>query len=174
MCDQWRYWWDCTYVQACLNLHCSNLVDLEMYVFVWRCYFLCVSSEGIDETVHLCRSEPPLLDYHVIISQSFCSCSLLFVNWFEPWHEISNNVVCATSKGSDQPAHTRRLIRAFTCRSNILWVLSYWLTLFEVSKPKRGLHRLVWVYTCQNATLFEITCRGSINDLHHGILYTLN
>ena len=22
----------------------------------------------------------------------------------EPWHEISNNVVCATSKGSDQPA----------------------------------------------------------------------
>ena len=32
---------------------------------------------------------------------------------FEPWHEIFNNVVCATSKGSDQPAHTRRLIRAF-------------------------------------------------------------
>ena len=31
----------------------------------------------------------------------------------EPWHEISNNVVCATSKGSDQHAHTRRLIRAF-------------------------------------------------------------
>ena len=32
---------------------------------------------------------------------------------FEPRHEISNNVVCATSKGSDQPAHTRSLIRAF-------------------------------------------------------------
>ena len=27
--------------------------------------------------------------------------------------EISNNVVCATSKASDQPAHTRSLIRAF-------------------------------------------------------------
>ena len=27
----------------------------------------------------------------------------------EPRHEISNNVVCATSKGSDQPAHTRSL-----------------------------------------------------------------
>ena len=25
----------------------------------------------------------------------------------EPWHGISNNVVCATSKASDQPAHTR-------------------------------------------------------------------
>ena len=55
VCEQWRYWWDCTYVQACPNLHCSNLVDLEMYVFAWHCYFLCVNSEGIDETVHMCR-----------------------------------------------------------------------------------------------------------------------
>ena len=39
---------------------------------------------------------------------------------YEPWHEISNNVVCATIKGSDQPAHTRRLIRAFASRMNIL------------------------------------------------------
>ena len=46
---------------------------------------------------------------------------------FEPWHEISNNVVCATSKGSDQPAHTHRLIRAFASRLNILWLISYWL-----------------------------------------------
>ena len=37
-----------------------------------------------------------------------------------PRHEISNNVVCATSKGSDQPAHTRSLIRAFASRLNIL------------------------------------------------------
>ena len=39
---------------------------------------------------------------------------------YEPWHEISNNVVCATSKASDQPAHMRSLIRAFASRSNIL------------------------------------------------------
>ena len=39
---------------------------------------------------------------------------------FEPRHEISNNVVCATSKGSDQPAHTRSLIRAFAGRLNII------------------------------------------------------
>ena len=38
----------------------------------------------------------------------------------EPVREISNNVVCATSKASDQPAHTRSLIRALTSRSNIL------------------------------------------------------
>ena len=39
---------------------------------------------------------------------------------FEPVHEISNNMVCATSKASDQPAHTRSLIRAFASRLSIL------------------------------------------------------
>ena len=38
----------------------------------------------------------------------------------EPVHEISNNLVCATSKASDQPAHTRSLIRAFANRLSIL------------------------------------------------------
>ena len=38
----------------------------------------------------------------------------------EPQHEISKYVVCATSKASDQPAHTRSLTRAFACRLNIL------------------------------------------------------
>ena len=36
----------------------------------------------------------------------------------EPRHEISNNVVCATNKGSDQPVHT--LIIAFASRLNII------------------------------------------------------
>ena len=43
--------------------------------------------------------------------------------WFkrnEPRHEISNIVVCATSKASDQPANTRSRIRAFASRLNIL------------------------------------------------------
>ena len=48
---------------------------------------------------------------------------------FEPWHEISNNVVCATSKASDQPAHTPSLIRAFASRFNIVRVLSYRLNI---------------------------------------------
>ena len=43
-----------------------------------------------------------------------------WINTCEPRHEISNNVVGATSKGSDQPAHTRSLIRAFAGRLNIL------------------------------------------------------
>ena len=43
----------------------------------------------------------------------------------EPAHVTSNNVVCATSKASDQPAHTRSLIRAFASRMSILLLLSY-------------------------------------------------
>ena len=39
---------------------------------------------------------------------------------YEPVHEISNNVVCATSKASDQPAHTHSLIRTFASRLSIL------------------------------------------------------
>ena len=39
---------------------------------------------------------------------------------YEPVHEISNSVVCATSKGSDQPAHMRSLIRACARRLSIL------------------------------------------------------
>ena len=38
----------------------------------------------------------------------------------EPVHEISNNVVCATSKASDQPVHTCSLIRGFACRLHSL------------------------------------------------------
>ena len=75
----------------------------------------------------------------------------------EPVHEVSNNVVCATSKASDQPAHTRSLIRAFASRLNKLLIEHH----FGVSKLKRRLQRLVRVYTCQNVKLLEISCRGS-------------
>ena len=60
----------------------------------------------------------------------FWSYSLAFVPYarhqlklkssIEPWHWISNNVVCATSKASDQPAHTRSLISVLASRLSIL------------------------------------------------------
>ena len=52
----------------------------------------------------------------------FHSVSFVCIDCFvyEPVREISNNVVCATSKTSDQPAHTRSPIRAFASRLNIL------------------------------------------------------
>ena len=40
---------------------------------------------------------------------------------YEPRHEISNNMVCATSKDSDQPTvRMRSLIRMFASHLNIL------------------------------------------------------
>ena len=49
--------------------------------------------------------------------------SNLNMKLFESQHEISNNVICATSKGSVQPAHMRSLIRAFASRLYILLML---------------------------------------------------
>ena len=46
-------------------------------------------------------------------------------NLIEPGHDISNNMVCGTSKASDQAVHMHSLIRAFASRLNILGVLSY-------------------------------------------------
>ena len=46
--------------------------------------------------------------------------SALIDHIIEPVHKISNNVVCANSKASDQPAHTCSLIRAFASRLSIL------------------------------------------------------
>ena len=46
--------------------------------------------------------------------------SCLDIYMYEQQHDISNNVVYETSNGSDQPAHTRSLIRAFAGRLDIL------------------------------------------------------
>ena len=56
----------------------------------------------------------------------------------EPWHEISNNVVSVTSKGSDLPARMRSLIRAFASHLNILLILSYWLNIVWFLSLKGG------------------------------------
>ena len=70
------------------------------------------------------------LDYKLFIKSILSeNIDLGLKSIIEPWHGISNNVVCATSKASDQPAHTRSLIRAFASRLNILWVFSYWLNI---------------------------------------------
>ena len=82
----------------------------------------------------------------------------------EPQHEISNNVVCGTSKGSDQPAHMRSLFRTF-----VGWSLEYSMTVklltekhLEFLSLLGGDTGLSKVYSCQNTTLLEITCHGSL------------
>ena len=53
------------------------------------------------------------LKTHINNITSNANKTLGFVKRNEPVHEIANNVVCATNKTSDQPAHMRSLIRAF-------------------------------------------------------------
>ena len=55
-----------------------------------------------------------------------------------PQYVISNNVVCASTKGLDQPAHMRSLIRAFVSHLKTIDRLA-----FGVSKLKRRPHRLI-------------------------------
>ena len=56
----------------------------------------------------------------IVLENSADTNEMLHYAAFEPLHAISNNVVCATSKASDQPAHTHSLIRAFACLLSIL------------------------------------------------------
>ena len=93
-------------------------------------YFVCGKSEGSDETAlhaytrrftyhELNRLTQESLTLIVQVNSECTDESEPLLQTYEPRHEISNNVVCATSKGSDQPAHTRSLIRAFASRLNI-------------------------------------------------------
>ena len=55
--------------------------------------------------------------------QGFSGLQQVDIFIIEPRHVISNNVVCATSKASDQPAHMRSLIKAFDgCLNNPMTV----------------------------------------------------
>ena len=65
--------------------------------------------------------ELSLFSYKESVEWAIAHCNITFLQIpSEPVHEISNNVTCATSKASDQPAHTRSLIRAITGRLSIL------------------------------------------------------
>ena len=68
--------------------------------------------------------ESPFCDIYFVLCNVILCCSecriRIYLVIIELVHEISNNVVCSTSKASDQPAHTRSLIRAFASRLSIL------------------------------------------------------
>ena len=59
------------------------------------------------------------MDIHVLNTGTVV-CAVNETIIIEPRHEISNNVVCAPIKASDQPVHTRSLMRDFASRLNIL------------------------------------------------------
>ena len=61
----------------------------------------------------------PMLNWTYVKYHELYHIHFLYGRQYEQRHEISNNVVCATSKASDQPAHTHSLIRAFASCLNI-------------------------------------------------------
>ena len=70
-----------------------------------------------------------------------------------------------------KPQISLRIHAVWSEPSLVAWLLydckaTGW-TSFGVSKLKRRMHRHIWVYTCQNATLLEITCHGSYDHYFH-------
>ena len=87
-------------------------------------------------TVPLVRLKPVTLDLKSnILLLSHCTPWSSWYKSYEPQHEISKNVVYATSKDSDKPAHMRSLIRAFASRLNIQLLTEH---LFEFLSLKGG------------------------------------
>ena len=86
---------------------------------------------------------------------------------FQPQHEIFYNVVFATSKRQAKPQISLRICAEWAEPLLVAWIFYEYLatdwTSLRVSRLKRRLHRLVWVYTCQNATLLKITCCSSFS-----------
>ena len=69
----------------------------------------------------------------------------------EPRHEIFKYDVCATSKASDQPAHTGSLIRAFASRltlsmlGNFSCLACHLLTFFKINFSKNSFRNTIGV-----------------------------
>ena len=101
MCDQQRLRAACAYAQSdqsqCKSLEYSMTVKLLTEHHIKEFLSLKGGCTGLSEST--------------LVKMPRCWKSHITAH--EPRHEISNNVVCATSKASDQPAHTHSLIRAF-------------------------------------------------------------
>ena len=138
------------FVFVCLYVLCGHLLGKgwplgsRLWCLLWVCHFpigflgqvwyLIVSIPDLRSLTYLVLAHVTMKYFHddvclldLNLSLNIAYFIIMDFQWNEPVHEITNNVVYATSKASDKPAHTRSLIRAFACRLNILWLFSYWL-----------------------------------------------
>ena len=128
-------WWGRESSLLLLNLSswCLVMVDWLFLVVTWGClqFVVVVFPDHTHYFGHSCNTLKLVL-------------GLFNLQWLakfiitEPWHKISNNVVCATRKASDQPAHTRSLIRASASRMNILECLATDWNHLEFLSLQRG------------------------------------
>ena len=77
-----------------------------------NCFILLIKKEDWLEIITLKSIANTYIDF--FFNESFT------ITTYEPRREIVNIVVWSSSKGSDKPAHTRSLLRAFAIRLNIL------------------------------------------------------
>ena len=138
-----------------------NILFLPFYCFCLKYHPTRNYLKYLDRWAGLSNISRAGLLFHLYISLVHCiywGLHVIISKWYEPQHEISNNVVCATSKVSDQPAPTRSLIWAFASRLIILWVLSYWLNIvwsfYETAQARLSLFM---------STFLKISCHSSNN-----------
>ena len=90
---------------------------------------------------------------------------------FEPFHGNSNNVVCATSKASDQPAHTRSLIRAvarrFEYSMSVKLLTEHYFEFLRLKGGCTGLSEstLVKIPHCWKSHALAHYCKQYIDDV---------
>ena len=125
--DQCRFAPGCIFIKH--RLHDQNTPQVQMYtpgVYLHRGVY-CAYERGLRWYLKKYGDKRRVMCTNIQIRMTF-----------EPRYEISNNVVCATSKGSDQSAYMRSLIRAFASHFNIVWLLSNWPNHSEFLSLKGG------------------------------------
>ena len=147
MCEPWRFSPDFSDVQACFNLplmpksnKTKQIQNLSQVLPAKAQTSLCIY---------------PFLQEHSLLMRNVL---IVYVS-----HDMRFPTMWYVRPAK---AQTSLRIRAVWSEPLLLaWIFyecwaTQWIS-FRVSKLKRGLHRLVWVCTCQNATFLEITCHGS-------------
>ena len=81
------------------------------------------------------------------LSFDFSPCIFIyFIKAFEPAHDETYNKTCATSEDSDQPAHSRSLIRVFAVRLSFVQPPGYPRGMNENPSHTVWTYRLIWVF----------------------------
>ena len=110
----------------------SEVVFIERYLynilcwgsFIWKCLSIVSGLLKYTSRLDLCRF---VVRMFINSARHYWSLMKIEAIWFEPPHDKTNKMPCASSKDSDQPGHLPSLIRVFAVRMKKAWVLSYQL-----------------------------------------------
>ena len=131
----------CSYARSAPEKQFWSLITLAPYILLgnkWLLWFACANEHTNAFAIRICRygfsnADSIIQEYHNNMIECYC----LFCTYSQSY------------LSRDMRFPTMWYVRLAKPQIS--------LTPFGVSKLKRGLHRLVWIYTCQYATLLEIT-----------------